>query len=89
MDNQKYKGRTINIELKKHPEFGTTCNQVSSKNYFVPMIPMIHGYNKNYKNSYLNLDGGYKRRETFFIFIEYLNDQEQGKNELLLIFRNY
>ena len=65
------------FDLSGCPCFGTSCDEINNSNYFVPFAPNNLGM--KVLNSTLIIDAGYCRKETFYIYINSVEEGGAGK----------
>ena len=68
------KDRRVFIPLEKYPQFGTTYKD-NKANFFCPFYP--NEANKII-DTYMQIDPNYKYKETFYIYIDYQEDNKKG-----------
>lgn len=77
----------LRLELEKTPEFGTNCKEINSTNYFVAFFP--NDKNKiPIRNSYLEVDSNYLKKESFFIFMNSAEEDGAGTIKIEIKLKN-
>jgi hypothetical protein len=84
--NFKQKNRVM-MDLERYPQFGTTCSVINDTNYFVPLNPS-EKQKMDIADSYIIIDQSYRRKETFYIYINTKDEEYSGK-KTKIIFRNF
>ena len=79
--------RTI-LDLEKIPQFGTICSQLDNCKYFVPLCPNDK-QKSEIKNCYMSIDSNYRKKETFYIYMNSADERNIGKLIFIIIFILY
>ncbi len=82
-----YYENRLRLELEKTPQFGTICKEINKTNYFVAFFPN-EKHKFPIKNSHLEVDSNYLKKESFFIFLNSAEEDGAGTIKIEIKLKN-